>query len=82
MLITYYGSRDSSVGIATGWVRFPAVQDFLFSTASRPTLGPTQPLMMGAKMVPETSVIAREDSINFTICMYVSIKDVKMYNFL
>jgi hypothetical protein len=31
---------------ATGWttrVRFPAVQDFFFSTASRPTLGPTQP---------------------------------------
>jgi hypothetical protein len=24
-------------------VRFPAVQDFLFSTASRPALGPTQP---------------------------------------
>jgi hypothetical protein len=41
-------SRDSSVGIATGWtagVRFPSGQEiFLYSTASRPTLGPTQPI--------------------------------------
>jgi hypothetical protein len=39
-------SRDSSVGIATGWttrVQFPAMLDFLFSTASRLALGPTQP---------------------------------------
>jgi hypothetical protein len=39
-------SRDSPVGIATGctaWVRFPAGAGiFLFSTVSRPALGPTQ----------------------------------------
>jgi hypothetical protein len=39
-------SRDSSVGIATGWMarlRFPAGQEFfLVSTASRPALGLTQ----------------------------------------
>jgi hypothetical protein len=39
-------SRDSSVGIATGWnagVRFPAeAKDFLFITVSRTALGPTQ----------------------------------------
>jgi hypothetical protein len=41
-------SQDSSVGIATGhgWmagVRFPAGQDFLFSTASKRTPVPTKP---------------------------------------
>jgi hypothetical protein len=38
---------DSSVDTATGWmarVRFPTVQDCLFSAASRPALGPNQPL--------------------------------------
>jgi hypothetical protein len=39
-------SRDSSVGIATGWtagVRFPAeARGFLYSTPSRPALEPTQ----------------------------------------
>jgi hypothetical protein len=40
------------VGIATGWkarVRFPAVQDYSISTASGPTLGPTQPLIQWVK---------------------------------
>jgi hypothetical protein len=45
-------SRDSSVGTALGnglddrgsWVRFPAgLRIFLFTTASRTALGPTQP---------------------------------------
>jgi hypothetical protein len=45
-------TRDSSVGIATDyrldnrmiWVRFPTgTGNFIFSTASRPALGPTQP---------------------------------------
>jgi hypothetical protein len=45
-------SRDSSVGIATGYglddqmigVRFPAkAWNILFDTVYRPTLGPTQP---------------------------------------
>jgi hypothetical protein len=40
--------RDSSVGIPTGWtagVQFwPETRDFLYLTASRPALGPTQPL--------------------------------------
>jgi hypothetical protein len=40
-------TRDSSVGIATGWtagVRFPARQEiYLFSTESRPVLESTQP---------------------------------------
>jgi hypothetical protein len=45
-------SRDSSVGIALGYglddrgsrVRFPAgARNFLFTTASRTALGPTQP---------------------------------------
>jgi hypothetical protein len=45
------GSRDSAVGIATGYwlgdrgvgVRVPVrVKNFLFSTSSRPVLGPAQ----------------------------------------
>jgi hypothetical protein len=44
-------SHDSLVGIATGYgldswgvgVPFPVVKNFLFSTSSRPALGPTQP---------------------------------------
>jgi hypothetical protein len=36
-------SWDSSVGIATSLVRVRQCIIFLFSTASRPTLGPTQP---------------------------------------
>jgi hypothetical protein len=45
-------SQDSSVGMATGyglddrviWVRFlEGTGNFLFATASRPALGPTQP---------------------------------------
>jgi hypothetical protein len=51
-LYLYFNSRDSSVGIALGYglddrdsrVRFPAgVGIFLFTTASRTALGPTQP---------------------------------------
>jgi hypothetical protein len=47
-----YGSRDSAVGIATGCglddrgVGVPSpsgIKNFLFSTSSRPGLGPTQP---------------------------------------
>jgi hypothetical protein len=46
----YIRSRDSSVGIATGyglddrefWIRVP-VGSRIFSTSSRPALGPTQP---------------------------------------
>jgi hypothetical protein len=48
IFILILSSRDSSVGIATGWtagVRFPAGADFLFSVASLPALGPTQPLI-------------------------------------
>jgi hypothetical protein len=46
------GSRDNEVGIATGygldeprgWSSSPSgVKNFLFSTSSRPALGPTQP---------------------------------------
>jgi hypothetical protein len=46
-------SRDNSVGVATdyrmdGRVRFPARQGiFLFPTAPRPTVGPTQPSTPG-----------------------------------
>jgi hypothetical protein len=42
-----HGSRDSVVGIATGyWSSSPGgVKNFLFSTSSRPALGPTQPLI-------------------------------------
>jgi hypothetical protein len=53
MNISYYRSRDSVVGIATGYrlndrprgqCSSPGrVKNFLFSTASRPALGPTQP---------------------------------------
>jgi uncharacterized membrane protein len=47
IIIIMYLVHDyiKGIGIATGWtarVRFPAVQDFLF-TASRPALGPTKP---------------------------------------
>jgi hypothetical protein len=34
---------DSSVGIATGWFHSRQCKIFLFSTASRPALGPIQP---------------------------------------
>jgi hypothetical protein len=49
--------------LATGWtvaesgVRFPAwVKDLLFSTASRPTLGPTQPPIQWAPGAVSTGV--------------------------
>jgi hypothetical protein len=54
ILILSYNSLDSSVGIALGYglddrgsrVRFPAgAGSFLFTTASRTALGPTQPLI-------------------------------------
>jgi hypothetical protein len=43
-------SRDSSVGIAMSYgldvqSSIPGREDFLFSTATRPALGPTQPLI-------------------------------------
>jgi hypothetical protein len=37
--------RNSSVGIATGWmagVRFPEIFEYLYSIVSRPALGPAQ----------------------------------------
>jgi hypothetical protein len=46
-----HSAQESVRRRATGWtarVRFPAVQDFFF-TASRLTLGPTQPLSPGVK---------------------------------
>jgi hypothetical protein len=47
-----YGSRDSAVGIATGYgleergvgVRIPVGSRILFSKSSRPALGPTRPI--------------------------------------
>jgi hypothetical protein len=45
--LLYPGSRDSSVGIATGWTAWVRLQagtrNFLFFTASRSTLRLTQP---------------------------------------
>jgi hypothetical protein len=45
----FYNIQDASIGIATGWtagVGFPAEQKiFLYSTAPRPALGPTQPTL-------------------------------------
>jgi hypothetical protein len=42
MYINYKGSRDSSVGIVTGCDSRQVQEIFLFSTASRPDLEPTQ----------------------------------------
>jgi hypothetical protein len=56
---------DSSVDMATGWtarVRFPGVQHFLFSTASRPALGPIQPSVqwLPRDLSPEVKRLVRE----------------------
>jgi hypothetical protein len=65
MIVFLFHFYPSPVGITTDWtsrVRFPAVQDFLFTTASRPARGPTQHPILWAPgaLSPEVKRPGRE----------------------